>query len=374
MVRTILLIGLGNVGFHILQLLARTPGISRIVASARNEPKGLAKVENATIAAAIQGFYPEISFTKSDLWDIEKTSEMLKEVDPDVICNAAMWDNTFWIKNQLPLDVRNRFLEAGNGPFISIPMTLTYRLMRALRKSGVNSPVVSCAYGDAVNAVLGKVGLSPTVGAGNIDLWSQQVRKYASEKLEVRLRDVSVFMVAHHGVISSRGQAPFWYKILLVDKNVTNQFPLEEIRPLMRYTTLWPEPGEHIASSFARSITDIYFDTGELRHAPGPIGLQGGYPVRLSAKGVEVVLPEELNLKTAVEINEKAARFDGIERIESDGTVVFTEKSAEIMKETLGCDHRELKLGECEERAKELVDLFNRMAEKYNICMPSLEP
>jgi hypothetical protein len=363
--KPIFVVGFGNIGFHILHLLARTPGIGKIIIADKIETNNSAKIENVIIGAAIQGFYPEIKFVKVDLDDIENTSKILREIDPEIVCNAALMDQTFRTSNQLPPDVAARFREAGNGPLMPMPLTLTYKLMQAVKKSGRHPHVINCAYGDAVNAVLAKVGLAPTVGAGNIDLWSQQVRKYASEKLKTRLRNISIFMVAHHGVISSRGQAPFWYEILLNDKNVTDNFPPEEIRPLMRYTTLWPEPGEHIASSFAKSIADIYFNTGEIRHAPGPMGLQGGYPIRLDEKGAEVVLPDGLTLEAATRINEQAARFDGIERIKPEGTVVFTEKSSEIMRETLGYDCKELKINECEEKAKEINSLFDKLAKKY---------
>lgn len=371
--RPIFIVGFGNIGFHILHILARIPGIGRIVIADKIETDSFAKVENVIITAAIQGFYPDIKFVKTDLFNVENTSEILREIDPEIICNAALLDRTFWMRNQLPPEVAARFREAGSGPLMPMPLTLTYKLMQAVKKSGRHPHVINCAYGDAVNAVLAKVGLAPTVGAGNIDLWSQQVRKYASEKLKARLRDISVFMIAHHGVISSRGQAPFWYEILLNDKNVTSKFSLEEIRPLMRYTTLWPEPSEHIASSFAKSITDIYFNTGELRHAPGPAGLQGGYPIRLDAKGAEVVLPDGLTLEAAMEINEQAARFDGIERIEPEGTVVFTERSNEILRETLGYDCKELRIDECQEKAKEITGLFDKMAKKYNIQVPTFK-
>jgi hypothetical protein len=60
----------------------------------------------------------------------------------------------------------------------------------------------------------------------------------------------------------------------------------------------------------------LLFDTGMYCDSPGPNGLPGGYPVRLSAKGAEVILPEELTLDEAVKMNAESGRLDGIERIE----------------------------------------------------------
>jgi hypothetical protein len=93
--------------------------------------------------------------------------------------------------------------------------------------------------------------------------------------------------------------------------------------------------------------------------------LPGGYPVRLSAKGAEVVLPEELSLKEAVRINEEAQKFDGIQEIKNDGTVVFTEKAVKIMREMLNYECETLKIEESEERAMELGALYKSFTEKY---------
>jgi hypothetical protein len=61
--------------------------------------------------------------------------------------------------------------------------------------------------------------------------------------------------------------------------------------------------------------------------APGPRGLPGGYPVRVEAGRVELDLPSGLALAAAVEAQRRWARRDGVERIEPDGTVLFTEQA-----------------------------------------------
>jgi hypothetical protein len=104
----------------------------------------------------------------------------------------------------------------------------------------------------------------------------------------------------------------------------------------------------------------ILFDTKQLGHAPGPNGLPGGYPIRLSAQGVEVFLPEGLTLEEAIRINNEAQVFDGVERIEEDGTVVLTDKSAGIMKKLLDYDCKSYAIKDCEAKAKELDEKFKK--------------
>jgi hypothetical protein len=58
-------------------------------------------------------------------------------------------------------------------------------------------------------------------------------------------------------------------------------------------------------------------------------------------------------------------RFDGIERIESDGTVYFAEKNMAILKETLGYECKRLPLSEVEYRARELYAKYQEFAGKH---------
>ena len=85
----------------------------------------------------------------------------------------------------------------------------------------------------------------------------------------------------------------------------------------------------------------------------------------MSARGAEVVLPDGLTKEEAIKINEEGQKLDGIEKIMSDGTVVCTDHSAEIIKEVLGYDCKELKLDEAEKKSKELRSAYERLTVKY---------
>ena len=58
---------------------------------------------------------------------------------------------------------------------------------------------------------------------------------------------------------------------------------------------------------------------------PAPAGLPGGYPVRIADGHVSLDLPPGLSQAEAVAYNERAGRGDGVERIDDDGTVYFTD-------------------------------------------------
>ena len=149
------------------------------------------------------------------------------------------------------------------------------------------------------------------------------------------------------------------------DKNMPN---MDEF--FANLTTVAKRPGSlqaHpvVASSVCKILMGILFDTKELGHAPGPNGLPGGYPVKLSADGVDVFLPEGLTREEAIEINEKAQVFEGVESIEPDGTVVLTDKSAGIFKKLLDIECKAYTVENAESKAKELDEKFKKWAAQY---------
>lgn len=353
-----------------LEFLARTPGVKSIVASDYNEDWGVRKLNNAQLGAATQGYYPHMKFRKVDLNNIEETAEILKEEDPDVVFNATTLQS-WWVIGELPKETYEKLLQAGIGPWIPMHLTLTHKLMKAVKKSGISAHVVSSSFPDAVNPILGKVGLAPLVGIGNFDLLIPFVKRYVGERLKVPMRNVVVFMLGHHyhdvrvEEFGSTMGAPYYLKIMVGDRNVTDQFDREKVWAAFPPTPLGNQSDQRVAASAVKNIAAIINDTDEITHSPGPKGLPGGYPIRINAEGVEVVLPEELSLEEAVKINEEAQKFDGLEKIENDGTVVYTEKSVKIMNEMLGYDRKRLRIEESEDRARELRSLYVNFASKF---------
>ena len=86
------------------------------------------------------------------------------------------------------------------------------------------------------------------------------------------------------------------------------------------------------------------------------------------AKGVNIVLPEDITIEQARKINAEAQKKDGVERIETDGTIVFTDQAYGLMREIMGYDCKRLKIEETEERAKELLSRYKQLRKKYGLA------
>ena len=209
-----------------------------------------------------------------------------------------------------------------------------------------------------------------------MDLGVYRLKRLVARVEGVPYKSVTIYGIGHHGTFyTKRLDGPFWVKVLVDGEDVTGRYPNKKLKEMYHaagYAASLQYSGALVdqmrtAASFLKNALGIYYNTRRTHVCvPGPNGLPGAYPIRLGEEGAELVLPG-ISEKEAVEINEKGARFDGIERVKDDGTVVFLEENVEYMREVVGYECEELKPSESEERARELNQLLKRLYDKYNV-------
>jgi len=368
---TILIAGLGDLGSVALELLAREHWPGRIIASSRTLGRAEASVNLARLGAIAQGMRPNLEAASLDLDDVDHAAEFIRQLSPDVILSTAT-RQSWWTPYALPAEPRDLLTAAGFGAWLPIHLILSLKLMRALRLSEIQARTLIAPFPDVSNCVLSRLGLEPTCGVGNIAEIVPKIESLAANKLGVPIDDVSVTLVAHHalqGYVSEfpadKGP-PFFLRIMHAGTNVTDvigglDFPRQAYPiPSGRRTHFLT------ASSIVRLMAAL--TSKEVRlHAPGPEGLPGGYPVLVGPRGVRVPAIKDLSRRAAIEINEASHRFDGIEAIGPDGTVIFSERTVEIMSKELGYRCQKLPPSEIEGRADELLERFREYAGRHGV-------
>ena len=367
--KTVMVFGLGDLGGWVLEFLARQQSLSAIITADPREDYGTMKTNTAACGSGHMGYSKTMKFEKCDVFDIDSTAELLKKYNPDFIY-ASMTQLSWWVPTFLPHEMHEEILKIA-GPMLPVHLTLISKLMRAVKKSGVTAPVLNNSWPDLTNAVLWRNGLGPLIGAGNLDLIVAEIRRKVSLAENIPIPEIDVYLFGEHvlNVRDSRLGIPYFLEIMVDGKDITSKFDTDSLVSdrLMKHPASQVSWISHplVATSAVRVIMSILNDTGEVTHAPGPNGLIGGYPVRLSAKGAEVILPEGLTMKQAIKINTDGMKYEGVEEVKDDGTIVFTEEGYKITKEILGIDHRELRFEETEERSKEILAAYKKLAEKY---------
>jgi len=377
----IMLIGIGELGGIVLEFLCRVPGICDIVTADANEDWCFRKTNSSILGASYLGLYPNITSYPLNLLDIEKTAEILRKINPTIIYNGTTLQS-WWVVNELPPDINARIYRhrCGLGPWISMHLALTAKLMKAVKMSGIDTYVVNTSFPDVTNASLDRIGIAPTVGIGNMDLIVPYIQKTASEMLKIPMANIDVEMIGHHyhGYTWCRSgggyEAPHYLRIYVKGKDVTQQLgdmkqfvaelPKHGMRPAGRH-------GQYlVAGSSVKNILAILDDSNLMTHAPGPQGLEGGYPVRLSRKGAEVVLPAGMTIDDARNLMLEAQQYDGIKEIKDNGDVVLTDESYETFKEMFDVDCRSITIEDSFEQAGELRKKFEEFARTKGVTIP----
>jgi hypothetical protein len=369
---TVLIIGLGDLGATILELLAREPNGPRIVVASRNRERGISRTNLARLGAMAQGCRPQISFEQADLTDRDSVWRLVERETPDVVLGTATLQ-TWWLPDLLAEEAARPIKDAGFGIWLPVHLTLTMKLMEKLRDVGYRGRTITAPFPDVINCVLDRIGLAPTSGIGNLDEVVPKIRLLAAQRLGVPLEGVRVFLVAHHALEGAAfgepmpERPPYYLRIEHGGQDVTDRVGGHEL--LFAPYPIPPGRAIHFltAGSAVRLIRALLSDAGELLHAPAPNGLPGGYPVIASSTGVQPAPLEALSLDEAISINERSHRFDGVERIEPDGTVVFVERGVALMREAIGYDCPRLRPDESEGRALELMARFSEYASRHGV-------
>lgn len=371
--KSVMIIGIGYVGSWALEMLARTPGVERIVAADINDSYASRRAKAAQCGAAHLGFYPEILFQRLDASNVEQTAGILKHNNPTVILSTLTLISPY-AASDIPKDKGELVKDAGLGPFLPCHLLLQYRLMQAVDQAGIDPKIVDASFPDAIIPILHRAGCrAPDLGLGNLDNLVPVITMQVAKRMNTNMRSVRVYLVSHHinNVWFSRqrpdGMPPYWMKILVNDQDVTDQFDTDE---LMLNTSgqknrLSGTDGSSLtASSGVKHALALLSESDLFTHSPGVKGLVGGYPVRISAKKIEIALPDGITLEEAIEINKEGQYRDGIEEIKDDGTAIFTDEAVGLMKETIGYECKSMTLDEVEGRAKELLSKFREAAGK----------
>jgi hypothetical protein len=370
-----MLIGVGGLGSVLLELLAREDWLGHIVVCGRDTRRGTARCNLAILGALAQGCHPSIEFVQLDLNDIDQTAEVIQRLAPDLILSTATLQ-TWWLPDLLPKQRAAEIHRAGFGMWLPVHLTLTLKLMRAVKESGYAGITLTAPFPDVVNNVLDKLDLAPTCGIGNLDEIVPKVRLLAAKRLGAPLEAVRATMVGHHALGSavygnpSDELPPYFLRVELGGKDVTDELNGGSLLRAAFPVTDGAATHFLTAGSTVRLVKAFFSQSGDFLHAPAPNGLPGGYPVIVSDRGVQVAPIDGLTLEQAIAINEASHRFDGIERIEPDGSVIFVPQSAQIFRDVLGYDGNHLSPDDSEPRAHELMARFRDYAGKHGVDLP----
>ncbi|MGC8488070.1 MAG: hypothetical protein ACP5QO_07600 [Clostridia bacterium] len=350
----ILLYGVGDLGEKAAYLLAAfLPPAHELVLAGRDSR---AVAEVAVMARMVTRARPAAPRIESRIFPLH----------PDAVCGAlaALKPDVFlfmatqysWRRVQeLPAAAREALDGAGFAVWLPCQAALPLSLLPVL--TSLDSPpwLMLAPYPDAVAPMLARQGYDRVLGFGNVDELVMGL-----EGPDTRPGDIS--LVAHHSVeaalFDGRPLPPYRLSVRSAHGSVAGELS----RPF-----LWPSgTRSHMftGASLVRTLTALLDEDMHRVHIPGPRGLPGGYPCRAGRSEIAVCLPSDLSLAEAVAINEAAARADGIEAMDRDGTVHLTTRAREALRAGLRLEVENWSPPSMEAAARILLQRVHEMSER----------
>jgi len=338
----ILVIGSGVIGARVFYDLAQTPRSRVLHLLGRNVDQVVESANLARFSALQRGIRQDVSYSVSDLEDVDRTAEIISRVHPDVIF-LAVSRQSWRVITTLPRPYAEALAEANFGPWLPMHLAPVTAAMMAVRAASSDAVVVNAAFPDAVHPALRDAGLSPHVGIGNVANNVPALRTIAAQRLGCDLDEIHLRLVAHHYASfrmrhGHTGSAPVGFTVSRSATDVTAQAPLEALLgPLSgEYRRAGGLAGQAMVSAAALSVIEPIVDrTRAYVHGPGPAGLPGGYPLLIEDGQISLDLPPGMSEADAVSINTQGQVHDGISRIE-DGYIYFEESTMDVMRRHLG--------------------------------------
>lgn len=352
----LLLISLGKLNGAVLEAAARDGRFSHIIVATRNVALARMRANAAKIGAALEGEYPRIDAVAFD-FNAPDAAETLRRIQPDLMLAAPTL--LPWWKLAGHANPKVRALPFAG--WLACHLAPMLSLRGAWEKSDLHCPWVSATYPDVVNAILHMTGQGPIVGIGNVSECLPKIRFLASQHSNAPITELAIKLVGSHALSNLfyreeavRELPPFLLQVLWHGHDIS--LAVKDKLRSVRMPVMHDDGVNRITASAALDVLAALLDAEpHALHAPAPNGLVGGYPVKISRKGVEIDLPPEWPLEHALGINASALAFDGISAIEKDGTVIFTEKCAAALKGLLAEDWPRLHPGDAAAMAARLV-------------------
>lgn len=276
----------------------------------------------ANARAALYGGKARFEALEADLHADGEASRMMDEVRPSVVVQAASLQTSSVIA-----DSGNAWTRLiGEGGLSVTAATQAYLSVLVARAVPEGAQFINCCLPDVVNPFFPALGLPIAAGTGNISILSA-----AMAGARGRAEGDGIKLLAHYQNLAAWRQ-PASERTSRPPRVWIDDVEIDDVFSAFSTLKLTREPAIEISGAAGVPMI-IAMATGRTwaGHAPGALGLPGGYPVRWTGSELELDLPKDLTKEQAVGWNAgyEAAKGLSIE----NGRAVFNGRLAELLAE-----------------------------------------
>lgn len=309
----LLVIGSGSLARSVCYAIAVTrlaPTSVTVVARSADKAHNICHVAN--VRAAVSGhpirFRPEPAHRATE----DELAAILLQHRPRVIVNCASMQSP-WEAARWPSGWTALIRSAGFGITLPLQASPAIEVATAIARNHPDALFINACYPDALNPVIRWLGLPVLCGIGNIALLAAALQEALRLPSQAGLR-----LLAHHAHLHTPPGHDQEVRAWLQDQRLPGAGKL-----LVKQRNVNRAELNEITGYLAALFLDKLADGADFRaHVPGPLGLPGGYPVRVSSGQISLDLPPGITVGEAVAWNRDMAILDGI-TVTGDGMAVF---------------------------------------------------
>jgi hypothetical protein len=279
----VVLVGSGALARSVALGLAAQPSPLRVTVLARN-PRAAAGIAPTATASTL---------------DPARLTSTLAGLRPDVLVCCAS-DHSPYERTSRPSAWTDLVARTGFGVTLALQAGLVGALAHATTTACPDAVLVNGCFPDVVNPLLARLGLPVLCGIGNVATLAACLRTATGHPLAV---------LGHHAQLAE--PADPGQDVLAWADGVPVTGVTELLRP---FRALPRRELNDLGGRAAAGLLVALAEGTELHTSvPGPDGLPGGYPVRVTGRRVELALPGGVDRARAVAWNLRAGSPDGVE-------------------------------------------------------------
>lgn len=276
--------------------------------------------------AAMFGTPARFATRTIDLLEPGASAALIREHAPRLVVQAASIQTSTVIS-----DGGSRWTdlvaEGGLSATAVFQALLSGRMAAAISAQAPQTRLINCSFPDVVNGMIAAMGHAVLCGTGNVAILSNVFEGAREDLPQGPLR-----VLAHYQCLAPWRQPPEARagqpapRVFIGDREVPDPFAA------FRACQLTPEPAIEISGASGVTLMLAFAAGQDWRgHVPGPNGLPGGYPVRLSGGRLALDLPAGLGEAEAVAWNEAFEQRNGL--TVADGAVRYHGRLRELLAE-----------------------------------------
>ncbi len=322
-----MIFGVGDVGTRIAEGLLHRGLVSELILV--DLPGGGGEASAEMLASC---YLSVIRFEGINALNPDEVENVVRRYQPDLIVQAASLRSPFAVM-MADHPVAHALHDAGMAVQLGYQFPILHSVMQGVKACAPDTPVANVSYPDLTHSILNPHGLAPTVGLANTGIIQMRVETNLLREQQTPQDIPKVRVIGGHAHVYGIlfGEQP-QHKVdepwVFLGEDAQRA---EDILYVGKNLLHCPNPNTTTALASMPVLEALLPGAKEcFTSMPGPLGMLGGYPVKISEQQVELDLPKNINLSDALGMNTKSMAIDGIERVD-DGTIYYTQKAKDAM-------------------------------------------